>query len=255
MCDPQKDLAGYDKNNPNKDDETDIINKFLGGNRALMVFVDASTPDLPNLREYLSEVWGLDYEPNNILADQTHSLMLNKNNILARPAGETGTIAAQLHISFADDTDIKTVFDDTVKLVTGKAANGASVATSFTSFNTATDKNGVSGEFPIFSISTVMEYDDTNAAQYQYVTLCGSTEFVSDASLSAQYGNREVIEAAARMMSTERISPDIDYKVFADTALSLETGEAKTLSVIVIAVAPLIILVLGVGVYIKRRHL
>ena len=82
MCDPQKDLAGYDKNNPNKDDETDIINKFLGGNRALMVFVDASTPDLPNLREYLSEVWGLDYEPNNILADQTHSLMLNKNNIL-----------------------------------------------------------------------------------------------------------------------------------------------------------------------------
>lgn len=255
ICDPQKDLAGYDKNNPNADDETDIINKFLGGNRALMVFVDASTPDLPNLREYLSEVWGLDYEPNNILSDQTHSLMLNKNNILAQPAGETGTIAAQLHISFADDTDIKTVFDDTVKLVNGKAANGASVGTSFTSYSTATDKNGVSGAFPIFSISTVMDYDDTNTARYQYVTLCGSTEFVSNASLSAQYGNREVIEAAARMMATERVSPDIDYKVFADTALSLETGEAKTLSVIVIAVAPLIILVLGVGVYIKRRHL
>ena len=100
-----------------------------------------------------------------------------------------------------------------------------------------------------------MDYDDTNTARYQYVTLCGSTEFVSNASLSAQYGNREVIEAAARMMATERVSPDIDYKVFADTALSLETGEAKTLSVIVIAVAPLIILVLGVGVYIKRRHL
>ena len=254
ICNPTHDLVGYDKENPNADDETDIINKFLNGNRSLMVFVDAKTPDLPNLRSYLGEVWGLDYEPNNIISDQTHSLMLSKNTILAQSAGETGTVAAQFHISLADDTDIKTVFGNSVKLSLGTAANGASPDTVFTSFATSEDKEGKTGAFPIMAVSTYKDYVD-NAAKYKYVSLCGSTEFVSNNSLTAQYGNREVIQAAARMMSTDRVSPDIDYKVFADTALSLETGDAKTLSVIVIVVAPLIVLVFGVAVYLKRRHL
>lgn len=255
ICDPERDLVDYDKDNPNAADETAIINSFLNGYRSLMVFVDASTPDLPNLRSYLSEVWGMDYVPNDLITDTTHSLKLNKNNILAKSAGETGTVAAQLHIAYADDSDVKTVFGNSVKLVNGTPSNGASVDTSFTTYAEATDKSGTAGTYPLFSIATYMNYDDTNAAKFQYVTLCGSTDFVSDDSLTAQYGNREVIESAARMMSTERVSPDIDYKVFSDTALELETGEAKTLSVIVIAVAPLIVLVFGIGVYIKRRHL
>lgn len=255
ICNPTKDLLDYDTDNPNAADETVVINNFLKDYRSLMVFVDASTPDLPNLRAYLSDVWGMDYVPNDLLSDNTHSLKLDKNMILAKSAGETGTVAAQLHISFADDSDVKTVFGNAVKLTSGTASNGASVATSFTTYAEATDKAGVSGEYPLLNIATFMDYDETNAAKFQYVALCGSTEFVSNESLTAQYGNREVIEAAARMMSTQRVSPDIDYKVFADTALALETGEAKTLSVFVIAVAPLIVLVVGVGVHIKRRHL
>ncbi len=255
ICNPTHDLADYDKDNPNAADETAIINAFLKDYRSLMVFVDASTPDLPNLRSYLSDVWGMDYVPNDLLTDETHSLKLNKKSILAKSAGATGTVAAQLHISFADDSDVKTVFGNAVKLTSGTPSNGASVDTSFTTFAEATDKAGASGEYPLLNIATFMDYDDTNAAKFQYVALCGSTQFVSDECLTAQYGNREVIESAARMMSTERVSPNIDYKVFADTALALETGEAKTLSVIVIAVAPLIVLVVGVGVYIKRRHL
>ncbi len=255
ICNPQMDLVGFDAENPNAADETVIINNFLKEYRSLMVFVDASTPDLPNLRSYLSDVWGMDYAPHDLLTDNTHSLSLNSKKLLAQSAGEVGTVAAQLHIAFSDDSDVKTVFGNAVKLVPGKASNGASVDTSFTTFAEATDKAGVSGKHPLLNIATFMDYDDTNAAKFQYVALCGSTDFVSNESLTAQYGNREVIESAARMMSTERVSPDIDYKVFADTALALETGEAKTLSVIVIAVAPLIVLVVGVGVYIKRRHL
>ncbi len=57
------------------------------------------------------------------------------------------------------------------------------------------------------------------------------------------------------MMSPERVSPDIDYKTFTDTALTLESGTAETLSIIIIVVAPAIVLVLGIGVFIKRRHM
>ena len=254
ISNPKKDLVGYSKDDPNADDETDIINKFLEGNRSLMVFVDKSTPDLPNLREYLSTVWGLDYTPNDLLTDLNHSIKQEKDKLLGQSTGTTGSAASQLHIAFADDTDIKTVFDDAVKLTVGKSSNKAVTDVAFKTYSTAVDKAGVSGEYPVLAISTFMDYEN-NAAKYQYVALCGSTEFTSDLSLTAQYGNREVIEAAARMMSTDRVSPDIDYKVFTDTALTLETGEAKTLSIIVIVVAPLIVLVLGVGVYIKRRHL
>ncbi len=255
IYDPQKDLVGYDAANPNAGDETDIINNFVNGNRSLMVFVDDSTPSLPNLQGYLSDVWGLSYETNNHLSDTEHSLGLDKNLLLGKFSGTQGSMAAQIHASFAADSDAKILFDNAVKISINKANNGATSEAGFTTFETATDKSEEKGEYPLFAVSTLMQYDDNNAKLYKYVTLCGSTSFASANRLLPQFGNREIIEAASRMMVTERVAPDIDSKPFAETALALETGDAKTLSVIVIAVAPLIIFVVGVAVHFKRRHL
>ena len=256
ICDPQYDLVGYDANDPNTKDETDIINDFLNDNKSLMVFVDAGTPELPNLQEYLGDMWGVGYDAHGKLTDPTHSVMNGSNGyqLICQYAGEDGGAADLLHDTLT--ADAKTVFGNAVRLTSSSSALGAVVEVSCKTYPTAIPATGgAAGEYPLIEISTGRTYGENNALLYKYVMLCGSTDFVSNDSLTSAYGNREIIEAAARMMSTERVSPDIDYKTFTDTALTLESGTAETLSIIIIVVAPAIVLVLGIGVFIKRRHM
>ncbi len=84
--DPQKDFASSFQSSEVKESETIRLNDFLAKSYSFMVFVDASTPDLPNLEEYL-ELWGIEFmrgEGQNPsgetvtgayqVADSTHSL-------------------------------------------------------------------------------------------------------------------------------------------------------------------------------------
>ena len=90
-----------------------------------------------------------------------------------------------------------------------------------------------------------MNYAEDNSAQYRYVMLVASTDFANDSFLSS----------AARMMSTQRNIPDIDYKKFEDDALTLDQETAKNLTIFITVFAPLIIIVIGLVVYLRRRHL
>lgn len=57
------------------------------------------------------------------------------------------------------------------------------------------------------------------------------------------------------MMSTQRNIPDIDYKKFEDDALTLDQETARNLTIFITVFAPLIIIVIGLVVYLRRRHL
>ena len=57
--DPQKDFESTSQNSALKESETVRLNGFLEKAYSFMVFVDADTPELPNLEEYL-ELWGIE---------------------------------------------------------------------------------------------------------------------------------------------------------------------------------------------------
>ena len=86
--------------------------------------------------------------------------------------------------------------------------------------------------------------------------LVGSTDFGKATTLAGEtYGNKYILLAAARIFSAENYAADILAKEFVPTALTIETGTARTLTWLICTVIPGVILVLGVVMFFKRRHL
>ena len=105
-----------------------------------------------------------------------------------------------------------------------------------------------------------MDLNDENSTNQvlktQYVMLVASTDFAATGSIdSAAYANGNLMLSAARTMGVERYSLDISYKSINDVALSIETASAFRLGVLVCAVLPTLIVVIGLVVFIRRRHL
>ncbi|MDD4124869.1 MAG: Gldg family protein [Eubacteriales bacterium] len=255
--------------------EIDRISDFLSDKEtyhSLMVFVNASTPDLPNLRDYLREQWGLDYLPNHKITDETYSVKGSgfQTVIGKYSPGDTSSAAYVLH-RIASEAGVSTVFNNAVQLTADTTGlRSIYVEVSLYAYPTAkvtyhSDTNGEefvtesAGSCPLLAISTYHTYanDDFNynANKYQYVMLVGSTDFATGDYLSGTYGNQDIIYSATRAMATDRVALDIDFKQFDSAALTLTSGTAKKLMILVTCAIPSVIIIIGIAVFLKRRHL
>ena len=251
----------------------DKITRFMadkGTYNSLMVFVNADTPDLPNLRDYLYEQWGLDYMPNYKITDDDSSLKgSNGESLVALYAGsENGNTASYSVVSRASAAKVPTVLPDCVALdvqTGGYGAGSVSIALYSSANSVATHKNesgeqsSEKGSYPLMAISVEHSYgnDDYNynSNKYQYVMLCGSTEFASNEFLNNTYGNESIMYSINRAMATDRVTLNIRAKNFEKTALTLESGAAKTLTIVITAAVPALIVIIGIAVFFRRRHL
>ncbi len=267
---PKTDFIGYTAGAEGTN-EIDKISAYMADKESynsLMVFVNADTEDLTNLREYLWDSWGLDYLPNHKLADEKNSVANGRDyfSLIGEYAGgEDGKKgpAYSLHYA-ASSQNIRTVFENTVALKIKDTGNMSvypevAVNTYSTAYSTRSDGEGgiikEEGQFPVLAISTRQLYGENNAVKYKYVMLVGSTDFGEDEYLKNSYGNRSIIYSATRNMATDQIVPDIDIKDFEETALTLSSETAESLTWLVTLAAPLVIIIVGIVVFVRRRHL
>lgn len=247
--------------------ETDKITKYLSEYNSYMVFVDSATPELKNLQSMLSDYWGIDYKPFYRVTDDTHSL------------GSFSTINAKYPEIITEDGDAsaayqirKTVSDmggtlatalpESVELVVRDALTQdhflvETVLSTYDTAKTATDaEEGSAGEMPLMLLSTKYGYGENNSTVFSYVTLVGSTEFANTANLmSSTYGNKRVLLSAARVFSANRVVPDIDARPFGSAAVDIELGTAKTLTWLICTILPGAIIIMGIVVFFRRRHM
>jgi hypothetical protein len=86
--------------------------------------------------------------------------------------------------------------------------------------------------------------------------LIGSTDFGADAYVgSGAYGNKEIFYQMARLMGSQKVPSGLDWKKFESEALSITAGEARTWTVVISVIVPLIVSAIGFSVWSKRRHL
>ena len=85
--------------------------------------------------------------------------------------------------------------------------------------------------------------------------VCGSADYNNSEYLNAKsYANRDILYSAMRITGRERILADIPYKVLDDTSLDITTAQANNWTVALTAVAPVIIAVCGVVVWVRRKN-
>ncbi len=261
-------IITYDPVNDLSLTEVDKISDYLGKRNSYIVFVDSKTKETPNLQSMLEDNWGINYRPYFRLTDETHSLGNNTSTINAKypevaADSQNGSAAYQIRKTVsAMEGNISVALPESVELVirNKNTQDGFTVETVLSSYETAKSatesEQGTEGEMPLMLLSTKYGYGENNVTEYSYVMLVGSTEFADTQSIiQSTYGNSRVIKSIARIFSANRVAPDIESKEFQSTALEIETGTAKTLTWVICTVIPGTLIILGIIVFIRRRHL
>ncbi|MBQ8324644.1 MAG: Gldg family protein [Clostridia bacterium] len=263
-------------NDPTKDftaEEVEKLMDYTDSYNNLIVMVDDQTPVLPNLSDFLSEEWGLGYKAYHQISHATENFGNDPLNLSAKcytdMANPDNSAAYQIIKSLATN-DIRLVMPHSVELYATPAGtkDDYTVETVLTSGSGASSINsqaGLSetGTYPLILLSANGDYvnlEDENSTnqvmKYQYVMLVGSTDFAGTGSVdAAAFGNGALMLSTARTMGVERYSLDIDYKAINDVALAIETSVATRLGIIICAVLPTLILIAGLVVFVRRRHL
>lgn len=128
--DPQKDFVSAFGNQNVTVSETKKLDAFLDKSYSFMVFMDAETPYLPNLEEYLT-FWGIEYQRTNgqlsaedttavkgnyVIQDSSHALDGTGNTFIAQyPVGK-GIGAAAMSDIVSAGTEPKVIFGNAIPI-------------------------------------------------------------------------------------------------------------------------------------------
>jgi ABC-type uncharacterized transport system. len=256
---PRTDFMGF------KDSVNEIakIDGLLDNYGNLMVFVDATVRELPELEEFLSE-WGIGFQ-RSLIRDYSNSLSIDGTELVAEYTTEglgsslTKTLWAletppKAIVNYARPItllyDSKDSRDTSVVLQTSSAKTAVAI-----DFDAPATDTGTPGVYNLLVISRETRMVD-NEAMYNYVMVGGTESFTDDKYIgSATYGNGDIIYSAMKAFGKETVPFDIDFKVFEDKALDITTEEANIWSGILTVFLPVCALALGCVVYLRRRHL
>lgn len=274
--------------------EIEKLDRFLDGTNALMVFVNPTTPVLPNLEEYLEE-WGIKFNryTDNLgntlgttIRDYSNSLTEDGMTVVGSYA--TYGLGASLHsdmrttyppkvifknamgISYSDtyqkswyededDTSYKFSYGSYYKDGVSRAMYDVFVSpTTATEVVDTTVVGQATANDPIKLMTLTREsrmVDNTNE-DYSYVLACGSTDFLSSTLLlSNTYGNTDLMLSALRATGREFVPVGLDIKPFASTDIeTLTTAQANRYTIILILAPTLITAIAGVYVLVRRKY-
>lgn len=247
-------------------DEVTKITEYLAEGNSYMVFVDSTTKELESLQDMLNDYWGINYNANSRVTDSTHAIDSEENVVVKAPVtdSETTTTGAVIRrtVENIGGGNISVVMPKSVELVLRdeKPRDGFTIEPIFVTNDTAIATKGeekVEGkEIPLMLLSSNFTYGENNVKKYSNVMLVGSTEFAETTNLVyGSNGNKRVVLGIARNFGYEGVAPDIESKPFGNVALDIELGTAKTLTWVICTVAPAIVLIMGMFVFFKRRHL
>lgn len=271
ICNPQYDFLGLAAEEAGEIDaesnEIDKLAKFMLDFNHVIVTVDPSTPELPELKDFLLE-YGLYWTPKAQVIDTSKSLtgaLTNGRRIIGKFVSDnTDSAAYQAHKSISTlQSPPRVIFENVTPLVLSKPTkSGYNVFPSITSYPSSQiykdELPDAEGEFPLLAVSSSSKYIGEAGEQvliYSTVTLSGSTDFISDSYINERFGNKEIMYSLARMMGSRRVPNGLDFKILFDEALTIDQTTAETLTIVLSVVAPTIVAIIGFAVFLKRRHL
>lgn len=292
VYDPQADFLV--KDGVSDKSEIEKLDRFLDGTNALMVFVDPTTPVLPNLEEYLEE-WGVTFNRytdtlgsvfGTTVRDSANSLTEDGMTVVGQYT--TLGLGASLHSDMRQTYPPKVIFKNAMGLTYAKsyeetwftdeqdssitfkygsyASNGVyrSIYDVFTSYPTAEEvsdtvvvnKATALDPIKLMTVTRESRMVSNTDEDYSYVLACGSTDFLSSTLLlSNVYGNTDVMLSALRAMGKELVPVGITHKPFASTAIeSLTTAEANRYTAVLVIIPAVASLVAGFYVLVRRKY-
>ena len=245
--------------------EIDKIDDFLDRFGNLMVFVNPETPQLPKLYEFLEE-WGISYRVNTTVKDVASSTTTDGFTISASYPTEGLGASLHKHIRENISSQPMTIVKEAMPIdilwterwfSVGDAQRDASAVLTSTVSAEAISKNVSLGtdRYNLVTLSRESRYDH-NTLRYSYVFASGSTMFADETYLNSNaYANNDIIYNMMLTMGVEKVPVEIPYKKFDSSTLDITTSTATVYTVVLAVVLPLAVLVTGLVVCTRRKHL
>ncbi len=292
VYDPQDDFLV--KDGVSTISEIEKLDRFLDGTNALMVFLNPTTPLLPNLEEYLEE-WGIKFNRHTdnlgnvqgtTVRDYQNSLTEDGMTVVGAYA--TYGLGASLHSDMRTTYPPKVIFknamaisypdtymtsyyqdeeDPNYKFSYGsyfKDGISRGIYDIFVSPATATevvDATVVSQAtakepYRLMTLTRESRMVDNENEDFSYVLACGSTDFLSSTLLlSNTYGNTDLMLSALRATGRELVPVGLKLKPFASTDIeTLTTARANRYTIGLIVAPTLITAIAGVYVLVRRKY-
>ena len=232
-------------------------NKF---GRNLMYFSSTDAPSLPNLENMLKE-WGIKFN-NDIVLDSVKNVQSVASYVIPEFTTEeimsTGAkISAVTLPILPESRSIELLFEEnslykTQPLITSSSDSSYSrdVANISTSWDKAeTDRSG-----PFVMSALSMKYKYINNVQVQsYIYASGSADMLSVLTYS---GNGEFLMQLYKIMIDEQDETIVAAQKSSSSTIATISGtQMNVMAIVVLGVVPLLFLVVGLVVYIRRRFL
>ena len=292
IYDPQDDFLV--KDGVSTISEIEKLDRFLDGTNALMVFLNPTTPLLPNLEEYLEE-WGIKFNRHTDNLDNVHGTTIRdyQNSLTEDGMTVVGNystygLGASLHEDLRTTYPPKVIFknamgisySDTYQTAWYTDENDPSYTFSYGSYfkdgisrsmydvfvspatatevvdTTVVSQASAKNPYKLMTISRESRMVDNENEDYSYVLACGSTEFLSSTLLlSNTYGNTDLMLNTLRATGREFVPVGLKLKPFASTDIeTLTTARANRYTIGLIVAPTLITAVAGVYVLVRRKY-
>lgn len=256
ISNPMRDFAGLAAEQNGGTNEIKALNNYLTGNYGdILVFLSPITPELPELSEYLAE-WGIGYRKGEVLAD-TASNTIDTNNvqIIGQYCGTEESFEYQLHRT-ASEKGAKTIcaYNVPLEIIPDSGKEVVPVLKSSSScVSVVGDTTELAPETPMVLLSSYSRYVNEEEMRAN-VLVFGSPYFFDSIYVSTStYGNTEILYGAMKMFGNSAVSVDIPTKPFKDTTLDITNSAASTVSVVIVAIIPILVLALGIYIWLRRK--
>ncbi|MDR1101440.1 MAG: Gldg family protein [Clostridiales bacterium] len=235
--------------------EIDSLDRFLASGRGLQVYLDVETPNLPNLQGYLSSDWGLEFQRNLVVETDAGRVLDRYPTTLVPNVGYhaiTEAIASSnisIIVPVARQVSIREDAAETLDITPLLSTSEASFARSDMEINTiAMQESDVAGPIDVAVVSGILTADGKVEASVMAV---GTANLVD--SEIAVY-NKDFILNAVNWQANSTQKSIIRPKSLVSGVLTI-SAEALSSCVIIVFLMPLIMLVMGLTVFLKRRRL
>lgn len=257
ICNPKYDYTGIADENEGRVNEIGMLNRYLSENFGnLMVFISPDTPNLKEFSGFLADDWGVGYSSGTIVAESSRMAVDSSGLYFIGTPSYNGAEGESIHSPVTQTGADITIFANATPLSITFETNGTkTVSPVYT-----TSKESVcyiDGEIkpmpslPLMTISTNTKIKDSKEYTSR-VLVCGSGVYLN--ALSDQsFSNADVLKNTFAKMGNENVVTGIKYKVLEDTALTTTLDEFKAHTIKLTLIVPLIIAIVGIVIYIKRK--
>ena len=255
---PAKDFAGLGAENAGGTNEIVKIKNHIQEDYGDVILVlSAANPDLPELRELLEENFGLSFTAQTVLADTSANTVGNDGVMLiAKGAGDADSFEYSIHKSVTEKgIKIISPYSVPLKIVEGSNKKVAPVLVSSKDsviMSVTEPADSVAApETPLVAVSSKVAYDENQNEKRGSLLLVGSLMF--EMTDNQAYGNADFLYGALKSFGNTAISLDIPTKPFNDDFLDVTKKDANAMTILVTAVLPLLILIIGGAVWLRRK--